>query len=216
MKKVISMLLLGTYICSFCACGQNNTPPQVESNTTVVKATVEEITAATTQPNTTVVKATESETEETTSPEEKIKKVSIGKTIKTEDYDFTLRKVELSYDVNPDNPPSYYTHYPAENGQVYIHVDADIKNTQKQDLECDEIYGVKADYDDGYTYDGFAVAEDTDGDFTYANITQVNPLQTLGVHTLVDCPEEVETSDKSLKIIITMSDDSQYEYVIRK
>lgn len=122
----------------------------------------------------------------------------------------------MSYDVMPETPDRYYTHYPAESGKVYIHVDADIKNTQKQSIVCDSCYDVQADYDDGYTYSGFAIAEDGgDGDFTYANISSVKPLETRGVHNLVECPQEVEESDKPLYIIITMSDGAQYRYDIR-
>lgn len=115
----------------------------------------------------------------------------------------------------PDDTSSFYTHYPAESGQVYIHLDADIKNTQKQNLNCDEIYEVVADYNSGYTYDGQPIVDDASTGFTYANITQIDPLQTLGVHYLIECPEEVETSQNPLVVTITMNDESQYQYVIR-
>ena len=102
--------------------------------------------------------------------EKKIQDISLGETISTKEYEFTLNNVELSYDVIPDNPPSYYRHYPADSGYVYLYVNATIYNTSKKDLSCDKIYSVKAYYADGYTYNGFPIAEDTDGDFTYANI----------------------------------------------
>ena len=143
------------------------------------------------------------------------KPIALGETVATEHYEFTLNKVELSYDVEPDNPPSYYTHYAAGQGQVYIYVNASVKNTGKHSLECDEIYSVTADYNNGYTYRGFAIASDTDGDFTYANITSVEPLQTLGVHCLIDCPEEVETTENPLKLTIKMKDGTEYLYTVR-
>ena len=141
--------------------------------------------------------------------------ISIGQKVVTENCEFTLNKVELSYDVKPQNPPSYYTHYPASDGQVYIYINATVKNIQKQSLECDEIYSVEADYDNGYKYIGFNIVNDSDGDFTYANINSVEPLQTRGVHCLIDCPEEVETSSKPLSITIKMKDGSEYLYKIR-
>ncbi len=130
---------------------------------------------------------TEAETEEETEAvteevQEEIPTIQIGETVTTENFEFTLNKVELSYDVLPDDTSSFYTHYPAESGQVYIHLDADIKNTQKQNLNCDEIYEVVADYNSGYTYDGQPIVDDASTGFTYANITQIDPLQTLGVH----------------------------------
>lgn len=77
--------------------------------------------------------------------EENILEIKKEETIYMEDLEFTLNKVEFSYDVVPENPPSFYSHYPADPGQVYIHVDADVKNLQKSDLYCDEIYAVIAD-----------------------------------------------------------------------
>lgn len=141
--------------------------------------------------------------------------IILGDKVTTDAYEFTLNKVELSYDVMPDSPPSYYTHYPAESGQVYIYINASVKNLKQQSIECDEIYSVTANYDDGYTYRGFNIVTDTDGDFTYANITSVAPLQTLGVHCLIDCPEEVESSDKPLLLTIKFKDGSEYLYKVR-
>lgn len=141
--------------------------------------------------------------------------ISLGQMVNTKNYDFTLNKVELSYEVKPDNPPSYYTYYRAEDGHVYIYVNATIKNTGEKSLKCDEIYSVTATYDGKYKYDGFAIASDHDGDFTYANITTLDPLQTNGVHVLVDCPEEVATSGKPLFITIKQSDGTKYVHTIR-
>ncbi len=148
----------------------------------------------------------------TTLPEQTL---SLGQTITTPQYEFTLNKVELSYDVMPDNPPSYYSHYTAGSGQVYIYINATVKNLQKQDVECDEIYSVTADYNNGYTYNGFNITDDSDGDFTYANITSISPLQTLGVHCLIECPAEVETSNNPLSLSINLKNGTQYKYTVR-
>ncbi len=144
-----------------------------------------------------------------------IAEITAGQTVSTRDYEFTLNRVEFSYKVTPDNPPSYYTYYEASEGQVYIYLNASIKNTQKQSIGCDEVYSVVADYNNGYTYRGSFIADDADGDFTYANITSIDPLQTLGVHCLIACPEEVSTSDAPLFLTITMKDGTKYKYTIR-
>ncbi len=138
-----------------------------------------------------------------------------NETVVTEDYEFTLNRAEFSYRVEPDAPPRWYTYYDAPDNQVYLYMNVSIKNTQKQTLPCDEIYSVTVDYNGGYTYRGFHIADDTDGDFTYANITSVEPLQTLGVHCLVACPEEAETSEYPMFATITMKDGSKYQYTIR-
>ncbi len=141
--------------------------------------------------------------------------ITIGQTVSSDKLDFTLNKVNFSYKVEPDNPPSWYTYYDAPENQVYIYINAKVKNKQKQAIEADEVYSVTVDYDGGYTYRGFNIADDTDGDFTYANITSVEPLQTLGVHCLVACPEEIETSDKPIILTITLKDGSKYKYQMR-
>ena len=104
----------------------------------------------------------------------------------------------------------------AKVGKVYIKVDATIKNTSKVGISCDEIYSAKADYNNGFTYSGFCVADDYDGDFTYASITRIDPLETLGVHCLIDCPEEVNTNTSApLSVTITLNNDEKYVYTIR-
>lgn len=143
--------------------------------------------------------------------------ISLGEKVTTKSYEFILNKVELSYKIEPDTDSIIYSYYEAESGQIYIHIDADIKNLQKQSIRCDEIYIASADYNEGYLYDGFPIVEDADGDFTYANITEIDPLQTLGVHSLIDCPDEVNTNkDAPLFILITLDDGQQYKYAIRE
>ena len=115
--------------------------------------------------------------------------IYIGDTIHANGYDLTLNNVSLTYKAMPDNPPSHYTYYEAKVGKIYIKIDATIKNTSKVGLDCDEVYIADADYNNGFTYSGFPVADDYDGDFTYASITRIDPLETLGVHYLIDCPE---------------------------
>ena len=150
-----------------------------------------------------------------TEPKEEITDITLNQTASTEKYDFTLNKVEFSYKVEPDNPPSWYTYYDAPENEVYLYINASVKNNQKQSVRCDEVYSVTADYNNGYTYKGFNIADDTDGDFTYANITSIEPLQTLGVHCLIACPQEVETSESPLFLTITLKDGSKFKYTVR-
>lgn len=151
----------------------------------------------------------------TVNKEDAIPEIKLGQTISTENFDFTLNKVELSYRVEPDYKPSYYHYYDAPENEIYVYVNASIKNKKKMSVDCDTIYTATVDYNDGYTYDGFHIADDYDGDFTYANITDIDPLQTLGVHSLISCPEEVETSDAPLFVTIKIRGGEEYKYTIR-
>lgn len=144
-----------------------------------------------------------------------IPEIKLGQTVSTENYDFTLNKVKLSYRVEPDYKPSYYHYYDAPDGEIYVYVNASVKNKKKTSVECDTIYTATVDYNNGYTYDGFHIADDDDGDFTYANITDIDPLQTLGVHCLISCPDEVETSDAPLYVTIKIRGGETYKYIIR-
>ncbi len=139
--------------------------------------------------------------------------ISAGDTITTEYAEIVVNKVELTYDVLPDDTSGFYTHYAADPGNVYIHLDLDVKNLGKQNLKCDDILAAKADYNGGYTYSGFAVPEDSVTGFTYANITSIKPLETLGVHILFKCPQEVEESENALFITIEPKH-SQDSYIL--
>lgn len=109
-----------------------------------------------------------------------------------------INSVEITYDVLPDNTSGFYTHYEADVGNVNICVDADVKNTAKQNLGCDEIGAIFANYNDGYTCKGFVVVDDSSTGFTYANITSIDPLETKGIKWLIECPQEIDESDKAL------------------
>lgn len=151
--------------------------------------------------------------EEGKEKESKIKDINIGDVITTDRKEITINNIELSYDVLPKDTSSFYTHYPADSGKVYIHVDTDVKNTQKQNLACDEIMTVEAEYNNGFTYSSITIPEDSSG-FTYANITSIIPLETMGVRFLIDCPQEVEETDNPLYLVFKV-DENEYKYTIR-
>lgn len=154
----------------------------------------------------------EASEEETASPQTATP-VAVGDTITTDTMELTINKAELTYDVLPDDTSGYYTHYEADAGNVFIHLDMDIKNLGKQNLSCDDILYVTADYNGGYTYTGFGVPEDGKNGFTYSNLTSINPLETLGMHYLLKCPQEVEETDHPLFIIMEPAN-SEGSYVL--
>lgn len=144
--------------------------------------------------------------------EEKI--IKKGDVIKTSSLEAKIKKIEFSYEVNPDDTSGFYTNYPADKGKVYVHVDMDIKNLQKQQLPCDKIMEVTVDYNGGYNYSGFAVVEDSSTGFTYANITSIDPLETKGIRFLVECPQEVAETKNPVSITFDV-DGVKYKNIIR-
>lgn len=150
----------------------------------------------------------------TEKPEELILK--IGDTIKSDSMEVTINKIEFSYDVLPDDISGFYTHYEADSGKIYIHIDTDVKNLAKQNLNCDKIMTVKADYNKGYIYKGLTVPEDAITGLTYASIATIDPLETLGIRFIIECPEEVVDSDNSLFLTIQLHGTKDiYKYTIR-
>ena len=149
-------------------------------------------------PETTVA---ETAAEETTTAQ-KGTAISVGDVITTENMEITIKKIELSYDVLPDDTSGFYTHYEADAGNVYFHIDTDVKNVGKQNLPCTNILSATVDYNDGYTYNASPVPEDGNTGFTYANITSIKPLETLGVRFLAKCPQELEETDNPLFVVI--------------
>lgn len=152
-------------------------------------------------------------TVENVNTEPQIQVVADGNVITTATKEVTIKKSEFSYDVEPDNPDSYYRHYATEAGKVYLVLSVDVKNNGKAAVECDELLGVKADYNNGYSYSAFAVV-DEGNDLGYANITSLDPLSTQAMKYLIECPEEVETSTAPLFLTITV-DGVNYQYTIR-
>ncbi|WP_252238259.1 hypothetical protein [Clostridium sp. VAP51] len=145
---------------------------------------------------------------------EEVKTVEIGNTISSESAEIIVNKAEFSYDVLPDDTSSFYTHYAAESGKVYINIDVDVKNIQKQDLPCDKIINVEANYNDGYEYKGQPIVEDASTGFTYANITSITPLETKGMRYIINCPQEVAESQNPLVITFNLNKE-KYNYTVR-
>ena len=142
--------------------------------------------------------------------------LGFGDTVKTNDYEFTLNKVKFSYDILPDDTSGYYHHFTPDSGNLYIDIDASVKNLMKRDIMIRELFTAEAVYGDGYTYNG-SVAVVYDGSmFHYVgNYSAAAPLQTCHAHYMIQCPQEVENSLKSLYVVIHLADGNAYRYYIR-
>ena len=141
--------------------------------------------------------------------------IAIGDMITTSDYEFTLTNVELTYEVLPPNTSGVYSSYSAESGKVYVHVEADVKNTMQRDIRIDELFQTSVLYDGKYPYSGFTVVNSGDNSFNWAsNYVAATPLETCKAHGIVECPAEVDTSGKSIVVTLELGD-TEYQYTLR-
>lgn len=137
-----------------------------------------------------------------------------GQTINAKDFTFTLKNVELSYDVKPEDTSGYYRSYPAESGMVYIHIDGTYYNSSKRDVAVRDLFVPSADFDNGYKYNGFAVVDEGDGFTWVSNYIVCTPLNSCHYHGLISCPEKVANSSAPLFVTFEI-DGITYRYNIR-
>lgn len=222
-RKVVTLLLSIAIISTgITGCGTTNNTDVAELEKKVselteenesLKAQLNEVQQQQEKNSTEVSEAGESE-EETEVKEEASTTINIGDTITTENREVLINSIDFSYKVEPEDTSGYYNYYSADSGKVYIVMDADIKNLQKSDINCDKVMKVTADYNNGYSYSAFSIVEDKSLGFNYSNINSISPLETMGMRYLIDCPEEVATSDAPLIITISI-DGENYNYQMR-
>lgn len=205
--------LLGILLCAIAllaACGSNDEAQKSsanEGNKTNENANNEEAS------NEDVVSSEPTKVKE----EPKIQQIQIGETIVVDDYaEMTVKNNVFGKVINPPNPGSFYSYYEnKESDQIYFDTTIAIKSLLTSKKSSDEFVSVKIIYDDKYEYTSFATIEDKGGsDFTYPNITAIEPLQTGVLHFLASLPTEVESDSKPLKAIVTING-MEYEQIIR-
>ncbi|MGI6488122.1 MAG: hypothetical protein ACOX2B_07350 [Syntrophothermaceae bacterium] len=126
--------------------------------------------------------------------------------------DFTISKAEIASRVNPPKPRSFYTYYEVKDNNLrYAHLAVNFKNTMNIGKDANEALSVRLIYDNKYEYNGFScIEEDGGGDFTYSNITRIEPLTSGNLHYLIEVPADVELDSKPLIFIITANGQNYY------
>ena len=118
---------------------------------------------------------------------------------------FALDYAKFNNDVMPPSPGDWYSHYEAGDGKTFADICISYKNLASGDIGADKVMDAKLIYKNNYEFKGFSTIEkDSRSDFTYTNITSISPLTTEYVHYLIEVPEEVETSEGSAVIIVTV------------
>lgn len=170
------------------------------------------------------VKTDETQSAEVTEEKGKVVKeepktptLNLNETVIIEDFaEITVTANNFGKTINPPNPGSFYTYYEnKEADQIYLDTVISIKSLLTSQKSADEMASVKIIYDNKYEYVSFSVIEDQGGaDFTYTNITGIEPLQTGTLHYLASLPLSAETDGKPLKAVISINGDT-YEQIIR-
>ena len=142
--------------------------------------------------------------------------IVIDQTVIQEDaYEVTIIGYDFGKKIMPSNPPSYYTYYEAkEDGHQYLDLKLNYKNLEATGIDADTVASAKLKYAGKYEYTSFSVIEDSDGDFTYSNITDISLLTVGKMHYLFEIPDEVADGTESLVATITVKGNT-YEFVIR-
>lgn len=188
-KNHVFALIIALLLCiSLCACGGSDSPSS--------------------DPN-------ESEAIETSSKEEpKVVLMELGDQIITDNYEFTLENVSFSYDVQPSDTSSVYMSYPAESGQVYVDIRASYKNISERDQCIRDLPIPIVNYDTKYSYTGYPTV-DTGNNFDWvSSYVAATPLQTIKYVGMVDCPEEVKTSELPVLVVFVV-DGVTYQYNLK-
>jgi len=151
-------------------------------------------------------------------PEKNIRELNLGETITIVDNcEFTLENVEFSKKIIPPNPGTYYSYYEAKEPQTtFLHVVVRYKNLGGTNKMADEFGLIVAIYNEKYEYPLYSIVEkENRSDFTYSNITSINPLSTGYVHYLADVPEEVESSGLPVLFKLTVNGEV-FQYHVQK
>ena len=138
-----------------------------------------------------------------------------GETVVTKNAEFYVDYSNITSDVMPPQPGSWYSHYEAESGKVYVDFCVAYKNTSSSNVGADDVLSAKLTYAGKYEYGGFSmIEEESRSDFTYSNITSIAPLSTEYVHYLFEVPEEVANSSETVEISFSI-DGNSYTYTVR-
>lgn len=127
--------------------------------------------------------------------------------------EFTIKDSKFGKKVVPPKPEQFYTYYEAkEQGTTYFDVVINVKSLLTEGQSSDKFLNVKVIYDEKYEYKTFSAIEDKGGsDFTFTNITPIEPLKSGMVHFIAEVPEEVEKAQKPLVVVIN-SNGKEFRY----
>ncbi|MFF2019552.1 bZIP transcription factor [Paenibacillus sp. NPDC058177] len=130
--------------------------------------------------------------------------------------EYTVTKTSFTKKIVPSKPGTFYTYYEAkEPDTTYLAITLKVKNLGGSGKGADTFADITVKYDNQYEYRTSSTIENKGGeDFTYTNITSVEPLKYGTLVFFATVPTEVQTSDKPLYADINIEGQS-YRYTIR-
>lgn len=140
----------------------------------------------------------------------KVEKVYIenGEMVVIDDFsEFTITDTKFAKKIEPPNPASFHTYYEAkEEGTTYLDTVITFKSLLTSGKSADEFASVEVTFDDKYEYRTFSIIEESGGsNFTFTNITSIEPLKNGTIHYLAEVPDEVESGTEPLTITVTIN-----------
>lgn len=130
-----------------------------------------------------------------------IQKIKAGEELKAEDF-ASVKYIGTEYtdDLLPPNMGNFYTHYQVDNqDNTYLVVKFDITNKGSNTRDVDQFAGIKAIYEEKYTYTGFVVKEKSDGT-GFDNYASLDPLETGHIYFLIEVPKSVTKKTAAVQI----------------
>ena len=147
----------------------------------------------------------------------KYKSISLNEACTVEGYgEFSISAYSIAQKIEPPNPGSFYNYYEVKDpAETYLDIILNFKNTSTIGINADEITNMKIIYGNGYEYDTFSTLEESGGtDFTYTNITKIEPLKSANIHYIATLPIEAKESNETIKARFTIYG-SNYEVTLR-
>lgn len=223
MKKLLVLIMAAVMMVSVAACGAKpalkatDKNVQSEEKSEAVESNSEEATEESAESAEEIVEEQVEESSAVSEPVSTAIPLKAGETVSVADVcEFFVDYTNITKDVMPPAPGSFYSHYEAEDGKVYVDLCVSYKNLETSDADADEIMKGILIYGGQYEYTGFSmIEEESRSDFTYSNITSIAPLSTEYLHYLFEVPEEVENSGWDIKIVF-MIEGTEYEVVVRE
>ena len=148
----------------------------------------------------------------------KLQEIKLNETIIVPEFcEFSILNTKFSKVIEPSNPDDYYTYYESKDVDgLYFDVIINVKNLQEESNVGNSFVSVQLVYSNKYKYSTFSTIEKSDGsDFSYSNITYIDPLRKAIIHNLVEVPLEVSTETQKPLYLIIKVNDKEYKYIVR-